>query len=130
MVTFQDRIPRAMSTQHPDNSTPAPFAAEDGALRGEGEIAEAAHVFTEMGCDEQMWDYEGKGADVDVVLKLLQRNPEFFRTHPLGRDCRLTLRIPNPTEERELRKKMEEADRKSTRLNSSHVSESRMPSSA
>ena len=78
-------------------------------FRSEGEIAEAAHVFTEMGCDEQMWDYEGKGADVDVVLKLLQRNPEFFRSHPLGRDCRLTLRIPNPTEERELRKKTEEA---------------------
>ena len=44
-------IPKVMSTQHPDNATPAPFADEAGVLKGEGEVEEAVSVF-EMGCDE------------------------------------------------------------------------------
>ena len=55
-------IPRCMSTQHPDNATPPPFAASDGVLRGEGEIIEAVELFA-LGCDEQMWDSEGKEVD-------------------------------------------------------------------
>ena len=45
-------IPKVMSTQHPDNATPAPFADEAGVLKGEGEVDEAASVYA-MGCDEQ-----------------------------------------------------------------------------
>lgn len=101
-------IPRAMSTQHPDNATPAPFA-EDGVLKGEGEIAEAHYAYVMLGCDEQMWDYEGKATDADVIPKLLLRDPDYFRAHALGRDVFLTLRIPNPTVEKEMRKKLEEA---------------------
>ena len=62
-------VPRVMSTQHPDNATPAPFADEAGVLKGEGDVAEAVSVFA-MGCDEQMWDSEGKEADNQVVRKL------------------------------------------------------------
>ena len=101
-------IPRAMSTQHPDNAFPAPFS-ENGVLKGEGEIAEASWAWSTLLCDEQMWDYEGKAADVDVIMKLLMRDPEYFRTHVLGSDVFLTLRIPNPSAEREMRKKLEEA---------------------
>lgn len=101
-------VPRAMSTQHPDNAGAAAFAGE-AVLKGEGEIAEALHVFSVLGCDEQMWDYEGKAADVDVVLKLLVRSPEYFTEHVLGERVFLTLRIPNPTVEQEMRKKVEEA---------------------
>ena len=71
-------IPKVMSTQHPDNATPAPFADEAGVLKGEGEVEEAVSVF-EMGCDEQMWDSEGKEADNQVVRKLLTSYPDFFR---------------------------------------------------
>ncbi len=103
-------IPRVMSTQHPDNAKLAPFSDPDEeVIKGEGEIAEAEYVFSKLGADEQMWDYEGKGADVDVVLKLLLKNTEFFRNCVLGQDAFLTLRIPNPTVEQELRKKFEES---------------------
>ena len=97
-------VPRAMSTQHPDNAFPAPFS-ENGFLKGEGEITEASWAWSKLLCDEQMWDYEGKAADVDVIMKLLMRDPEYFRNHVLGSDVFLTLRIPNPSAEREMRKK-------------------------
>ncbi|MXY43227.1 MAG: phosphoenolpyruvate carboxylase [Dehalococcoidia bacterium] len=102
-------IPKVMSTQHPDNATPAPNADERGVLKGEGEVAEAVSVFA-MGCDEQMWDSEGKEADNQVVRKLLTNYPAFFRQERLlGRDIALTLRVPNPRIERDMRKSMVEA---------------------
>ena len=102
-------VPKVMSTQHPDNATPAPFADDAGVLKGEGEVDEAVSVF-EMGCDEQMWDSEGKEADSQVVRKLLTNYPDFFQNgHQLGRDMALTLRVPNPRIERDMRKSMVEA---------------------
>ena len=102
-------IPRTMSTQHPDNAAPAPFAEGDGVLKGDGEIDEALYAFDSLGCDEQMWDYEGKAADSDVVPKLLMRYSDYFRSHVLGRENFLTLRLPNPNAEHGMRKKVEEA---------------------
>ena len=102
-------VPKVMSTQHPDNATPAPFADEAGVLKGEGEVAEAASVFA-LGCDEQMWDSEGKEADTQVVRKLLTSHPDLFRNQfQLGRDVALTLRVPNPRIEHDMRKSMVEA---------------------
>ena len=37
-------IPKVMSTQHPDNASPAPFADSAGVLRGDGEIEEVVSV--------------------------------------------------------------------------------------
>jgi phosphoenolpyruvate carboxylase len=91
-------IPRCMSTQHPDNATP-PFFATSGVLAGEDEIREAFYAYSHLGCDEQMWDVEGKEIDTYVVKKLLSFYPEYFRDHVLGEDLRLTLRVPNPTVE-------------------------------
>ena len=102
-------IPKAMSTQHPDNATPAPFADPQGVLRGDGEVDEAVHVFA-LGCDEQMWDSEGKETDNQVVRKLLTSYPDFFQnTFRLGQDIALTLRIPNPRVEQDMRKSLVEA---------------------
>ena len=102
-------VPKVMSTQHPDNATPSPFADEAGVIRGEGEVQEAAAVFA-LGCNEQMWDSEGKEADNQVVRKLLTGYPEFFQDERrLGRDVILTLRVPNPGIERDMRKSMVEA---------------------
>ena len=102
-------VPRVMSTQHPDNATPAPFADDVGVLRGDGEVAEAVHVFA-LGCDEQMWDSEGKESDNQVVRKLLTGYPQVFqKAFQLGRDVALTLRLPNPRVERDMRKSMVEA---------------------
>ena len=78
-------------------------------LRGDGEVEEAVDVFT-LGCDEQMWDSEGKEADNQVVRKLLTGYPDFFHQDvQLGIDVALTLRVPNPRVERDMRKSMVEA---------------------
>ncbi|MDP2210877.1 MAG: phosphoenolpyruvate carboxylase [Candidatus Aquicultor sp.] len=94
------KIPRCMSTQHPDNVT-APFFAADAILGGEDEIKEAYYAYSHLGCDEQMWDCEGKEVDNYVVRKLLTRYKEYFIDNKLGEDVFLTLRVPNPTVERE-----------------------------
>ncbi len=97
-------VPRAMSTQHPDNAAPAPFSDNFGVVRGDGEVAEAVHVFG-LGCDEQMWDSEGKEADTQVVRKLLTGYPQVFQDKfHLGRDVAVTLRVANPRAESDMRK--------------------------
>ncbi len=93
------KVPRIMSTQHPDNVT-IPFFSESPILRGDDEVKEAYYVFSHLGCDEQMWDYEGKDADAYVVRKLLYRYPQFFRDNILGKDVFLTFRVPNPSIEK------------------------------
>ncbi|RJS48490.1 MAG: phosphoenolpyruvate carboxylase [Methanobacterium sp.] len=93
------KIPKCMSTQHPDNVNP-PFFAEGNEISGEDEIAEAYYVFSHLGCDEQMWDCEGKEVDNYVVKKLLTKYEPFFRDNKLGEDFILTLRVPNPTVEK------------------------------
>jgi len=89
-----------MSTQHPDNVAP-PFFAESPEMGGEDEIQEAFYAFSHLDCGEQMWDCEGKEVDGFVVKKLLSRYEAYFRRERLGRDVRLTLRVPNPTVERD-----------------------------
>ncbi len=89
------KIPRTMSTQHPDNVT-IPAFSSGGVISGEDEILEAYLLFSQFGCQEQMWDFEGKKAVPWVVSELLAKDQDFFKRHPLGRDVFLTFRIPNP----------------------------------
>ena len=89
-----------MSTQHPDNVN-APFFAESPEMGGEDEIQEAYYVFSHLGCDEQMWDCEGKEVDSFVVKKLLSKYEWYFQENQLGDDVYLTLRVPNPTIEKD-----------------------------
>ncbi|MFQ6052068.1 MAG: phosphoenolpyruvate carboxylase [Candidatus Hydrothermarchaeota archaeon] len=93
------KVPKCMSTQHPDNVNP-PFFAENTELGGEDEIQEAYYVFSHLGCDEQMWDCEGKEVDNYVVKKLLTKYESFFRNKKLGKDIFITLRVPNPSVEK------------------------------
>ncbi|MHA2051570.1 MAG: phosphoenolpyruvate carboxylase [Promethearchaeota archaeon] len=93
------KIPRAMSTQHPDN-VHLPFFAETPDLGGEDEVQEAFYAYSHLGCDEQMWDAEGKEVDGFVVKKLLTKYPDFFTNARLGKDIFLTIRVPNPEEEK------------------------------
>lgn len=92
--------PRVMSTQHPDNAT-VPFFSEGEIIEGEDEIQEAYYVYSHLGVDEQMWDFEGKEGDEYAVKKLLSRFDDFFLDTPLGDDVRLTIRGPNPDVEKE-----------------------------
>jgi phosphoenolpyruvate carboxylase len=87
--------PRVMSTQHPDNAT-VPFFVDGEIVEGEDEIQEAYYVYSHLGCDEQMWDFEGKEGDEYAVQKLLSRQSGFFEDTVLGEDVRLTVRGPNP----------------------------------
>lgn len=93
------KIPKCMSTQHPDNVN-SPFFAENTQLGGEDEIQEAYYAFSYLGCDEQMWDCEGKEVDNYVVKKLLTKYESFFKDKKLGKDLFITLRVPNPTVEK------------------------------
>lgn len=93
------KIPRVMSTQHPDN-VQLPFFAESQDMSGDDEIQEAYYAFSHLGCDEQMWDCEGKEVDDFVVRKLLTKYEHFFKQAKLGEDVRLTLRLPNPDVEK------------------------------
>lgn len=93
------KIPRCMSTQHPDNVN-SPFFVENIEISGEDEVQEAYYAFSHLGCDEQMWDCEGKEVDNYVVKKLLTRYESFFRDKKLGRELFITLRVPNPTIEK------------------------------
>lgn len=87
--------PRCMSTQHPDNVR-SPFFAQESVFQEEEEVDEALYVFRDLGMDEQMWDYEGKEVDSNVVRKLLLKDSAFFQDHVLGQDVFLTFRVPNP----------------------------------
>ncbi|MDE2180545.1 MAG: phosphoenolpyruvate carboxylase [candidate division NC10 bacterium] len=98
-IETRPRIPRCMSTQHPDNVT-VPFFAQGPVMEGMDEIREAYYAFSHLGCDEQMWDFEGKEVDEFVVEKLLTTYESFFRAFPLGREMFLTLRVPNPAVEK------------------------------
>ncbi len=99
MKSTTPNIPRIMSTQHPDN-VQLPFFAENQDMSGDDEIQEAYYAYTHLGCDEQMWDCEGKEVDAFVVRKLLTKYEHFFKNTRLGEDVRLTLRVPNPDVER------------------------------
>ncbi|MHA1195908.1 MAG: phosphoenolpyruvate carboxylase [Promethearchaeota archaeon] len=90
------KVPRCMSTQHPDNVN-LPFFVDNSIIEGEDEVKEAYYAFSHLGCDEQMWDCEGKEVDNHVIKKLLTKYSSFFKENILGMDLFLTLRVPNPS---------------------------------
>jgi phosphoenolpyruvate carboxylase len=96
-VEFEERkIPRTMSTQHPDNVN-LPEWSQDQVIDGNTEVFEAYYAYKTLGCQEVMWDSEGKDVDTRVVRKLLSNYWEYFSENIIGRDLFLTYRIPNPT---------------------------------
>jgi phosphoenolpyruvate carboxylase len=106
MSDYHDKtriIPRTMSTQHPDNAN-TPEWSTDEVIDGNLEVYEAFYAYSTLGCQEVMWDSEGKDTDTRVVRKLIQKHWEYFANHAIGEDVRLTYRIPNP--------KIEGAERK------------------
>jgi phosphoenolpyruvate carboxylase len=89
------KIPKTMSTQHPDNAN-VPEWSEDEIIDGNVEVYEAFYAYKMLGCQEVMWDAEGKDVDTRVVRKLLQKRWDFFSGHVIGEDVYLTYRLPNP----------------------------------
>ena len=85
-----------MSTQHPDNVN-LPEWSQDQVIDGNAEVYEAYYAYKTLGCQEVMWDSEGKDVDTRVVRKLLSNYWEYFSENIIGKDLYLTYRIPNPT---------------------------------
>ena len=104
MVDSGRKIPRTMSTQHPDNARVPEWCSLRDVIQGDDEIYEAYYAYSILGCEEVMWDSEGKDVDIRVVRKLLEKYGEFFREKVIGEDVFLTYRVPNP--------RVEEAERK------------------
>jgi phosphoenolpyruvate carboxylase len=102
------KIPSTMSTQHPDNATLPPWIRGE-IIAGEDEVHEVYFAFKELKCEEQMWDWEGKDVDPNVLRKLLVNHPNFFREHVLGKDFFITYRVPNPSVEAAEKKVLIEA---------------------
>ncbi|MDR1993308.1 MAG: phosphoenolpyruvate carboxylase [Nitrososphaerota archaeon] len=88
-------IPNTMSTQHPDNASNPEWNKEE-VINGNAEVLEAYHAYNTLGCQEVMWDSEGKDTDTHVSRKLFQKYWEYFASHTIGEDIFLTYRIPNP----------------------------------
>lgn len=97
-----------MSTQHPDN-VQLPSWVEEEIIAGEAEVHETYFAYNELKCEEQMWDWEGKDVDPNIVRKLLVNHPDFFKEHILGKDVFLTYRVPNPNVEKTEKKILIEA---------------------
>src|SRR5665648_757976 len=89
------RIPKTMSTQHPDNAN-IPEWNDGEVINGNTEVMEAYYSYSILGCQEAMWDSEGKDTDTRVARKLLQKYWDYFASHTIGEDVFLTYRIPNP----------------------------------
>jgi phosphoenolpyruvate carboxylase len=89
------KIPATMSTQHPDNVN-VPEWSTDKIIDGNAEVYEAYYSYQTLGCEEVMWDSEGKDADTHVVRKLLNNYWDYFSEKKIGKDLYLTYRIPNP----------------------------------
>lgn len=92
-----------MSTQHPDNAS-IPSWIEGEIIQGDSEVYEAYFAYSILGCQEVMWDSEGKDVDTHVVRKLLSNYEDYFKDNILGEDIFLTYRIPNPRVEATERK--------------------------
>jgi phosphoenolpyruvate carboxylase len=90
------KIPATMSTQHPDDVN-LPVWVKEETIEGDDEVHEAYYVYRELGCEEQMWDWEGKDVDPNIVRKLLSQYTDFFKEEIIGQDIFLTYRVPNPS---------------------------------
>jgi phosphoenolpyruvate carboxylase len=88
-------IPKTMSTQHPDNVN-VPEWCSDQVIDGNAEVFEAYYAYETLGCQEVMWDSEGKDVDTRVLRKLMDKHWKYFENHVVGKDEFLTYRIPNP----------------------------------
>src|SRR3989338_438048 len=92
------KIPVIMATQHPDNAG-IPYWHKTEFISITDEVEECYRSFCDMGCDEYMWDWEGKFVDEAVMDRLFHQYYDYFKINHLGSSKFLTFRIPNIWEE-------------------------------
>ena len=88
------RVPATMATQHPDNAF-TPYWNTKPFISTSEEVEECYRSFSDLGCQEYMWDWEGKFVDEAVVDRLYLKYYDYFAKHPLGKEKFLTFRVPN-----------------------------------
>ncbi|MFA6528601.1 MAG: phosphoenolpyruvate carboxylase [Candidatus Gracilibacteria bacterium] len=88
-----------MATQHPDNAM-APFWGSQAIITTNEEAEEIYQCFSGLGCDEYMWDWEGKFADEAMIERLVSNYFKYFQKNQLGRDNAILMRVPNIWEEK------------------------------
>lgn len=96
------KIPITLATQHPDNAF-APYWSKNPFVNSSQEVEECYRSFADLGCDEYMWDWEGKFVDEAVVDRLNHTYYDYFVKHPLGKEKFLTFRVPNIAKEGQAR---------------------------
>lgn len=96
------RFPATMATQHPDNAF-KPYWSSKPFVSTAKEVEECYRSYADLGCQEYMWDWEGKFVDEAVVDRLYQKYFDYFSKHPLGKKKFLTFRIPNIAHEGQAR---------------------------
>ncbi len=92
-------IPILMGTQHPDNAA-IPFWSDNAFIEAKQETDEVYQNFFTLGCDEYMWDWEGKFADEAMIERLMSKYIKDFKHKQIGRDKFITIRVPNVWEEK------------------------------
>ncbi|GAB4262680.1 phosphoenolpyruvate carboxylase [Deferrisoma sp.] len=93
-------VPSVMGTQHPDNVSPVPFGDSPRVGRDlEGE--EVLYNIAELGMPEIMIDYERKHGEATPLWDWLHRCPTCLEERVIGRDFRVTPRLPNPDADRD-----------------------------
>lgn len=93
------KIPSTMATQHPDHAR-KPYWHSEAFIDTRYEAEECFRSYCDLGCEEYMWDWEGKYVDEAVMERLIENYFEFFKEHQLGKDVFLTFRLPNIWEEK------------------------------
>ncbi len=88
------KFPKTMATQHPDNAKAHSFS-KNAFVNTQEEVEECYLAFSQLQCQEFMWDWEGKHVDEGVMDKLMENYYDYFSKNQIGADIFLTFRIPN-----------------------------------
>ena len=93
-------LPRVMGTQHPDNVSAVPFG-DSPRVDSRGEEDEVFYNISALNIPELMIDYERKRGAATPLWDWLQKCADCLRESQVGRDFRVTPRIPNGDRDRD-----------------------------
>jgi phosphoenolpyruvate carboxylase len=93
-------LPRVMGTQHPDNVSAVPFG-DSARVDSKGEEDEVFYNISALNIPELMIDYERKRGGTTPLWDWLQTCAECLQEKQVGRDFRVTPRLPNGDRDRD-----------------------------
>lgn len=93
-------LPRVMGTQHPDNVSAVPFG-DSPRVDSKGEEDEVFYNISALNIPELMIDYERKRGGTTPLWDWLQTCAECLQEKQVGRDFRVTPRLPNGDRDRD-----------------------------